>query len=246
MRKPRNRLQRGSSPRMRGALELPIHVVKDRGIIPAYAGSTCGHRSHRQILRDHPRVCGEHRVQGREVHHRRGSSPRMRGARFRGCASCRSTGIIPAYAGSTVNNDQGRVADQDHPRVCGEHGDQQGSQHEVSGSSPRMRGALCKHADGKPPWRIIPAYAGSTAGLMIKNLRERDHPRVCGEHTFWLACLSNMTGSSPRMRGAPHGSDPPLSLIRIIPAYAGSTLCARRARGGGGDHPRVCGEHGQQ
>ena len=72
--------------------------------------------------------------------------------------------------------------------------------------------------------RIIPAYAGSTAGLCFTASRPWDHPRVCGEHGRACARHWQVQGSSPRMRGA---------LVRflqrqdkggIIPAYAGSTL----------------------
>ena len=50
----------GSSPRMRGALFVADVMADGHGIIPAYAGSTEGHRQGPDLLRDHPRVCGEH------------------------------------------------------------------------------------------------------------------------------------------------------------------------------------------
>ena len=71
----------GSSPRMRGALEIAGVHEFDAGFIPAYAGST------RQVLktalggRVHPRVCGEHSRLGSLAVYSEGSSPRMRGAR---------------------------------------------------------------------------------------------------------------------------------------------------------------------
>ena len=55
--------------------------------------------------------------------------------------------------------------------------------------------------------------------------KTRDHPRVCGEHIKVYNGLDSRTGSSPRMRGAPTGrSGYWTTTIRIIPAYAGSTL----------------------
>ena len=50
----------GSSPRMRGthaARRMPRHRP---GIIPAYAGNTFVMSHDFSLLRDHPRVCGEH------------------------------------------------------------------------------------------------------------------------------------------------------------------------------------------
>ena len=50
-------------------------------------------------------------------------------------------------------------------------------------------------------------------------------------------------GSSPRMRGAPIIPSAPNMLLRIIPAYAGSTPATCTACRASKDHPRVCGEH---
>ena len=72
--------QRGSSPRMRGALEITRIELIEVGIIPAYAGSTSLTSFLMYRIKDHPRVCGEHSGRGDTVQFERGSSPRMRGA----------------------------------------------------------------------------------------------------------------------------------------------------------------------
>ena len=92
------------------------------GIIPAYAGSTEYKGGKLTIVGDHPRVCGEHRLDSAEESIRGGSSPRMRGAHV--CDCLRQT------------------KDQDHPRVCGEHEVIVKEAEPGEGSSPRMRGAL--------------------------------------------------------------------------------------------------------
>ena len=90
-----------------------------------------------------------------------GSSPRMRGAHLvNGCLG-NDSGIIPAYAGSTIVSclcpssrwDHPRVCGEhrqsgpprpwgrDHPRVCGEHSIKADDKKKGEGSSPRMRGA---------------------------------------------------------------------------------------------------------
>ena len=69
----------------------------------------------------------------------------MRGAPEPAGNAIAKAGIIPADAGSTVNNDQGRVADQDHPRGCGEHSPSASALCMIWGSSPRMRGAQLAH-----------------------------------------------------------------------------------------------------
>ena len=70
-----------------------------------------------------------------------------------------------------------------------------------------------------------------------------DHPRVCGEHELTLFENGLALGSSPRMRGTPFMRFCAVSLLGIIPAYAGNTVGGGRCGGGVRDHPRVCGEH---
>ena len=112
----------GSSPRMRGTHIDPRQRYFTTGIIPAYAGNT--HVGHCRTIhfRDHPRVCGEHVLNADASVCVRGSSPRMRGTRWRCQSGGRFDGIIPAYAGNTCWCRQLECRTRDHPRVCGEHG----------------------------------------------------------------------------------------------------------------------------
>ena len=68
-----------------------------------------------------------------------------------------------------------------------------------------MRGALLRELRQVVEYGIIPAYAGSTTFCLIKILKVRDHPRVCGEHPAMAKQVKQVKGSSPRMRGAPDG-----------------------------------------
>ena len=111
----------GSSPRMRGAPCDAPGQLRDEGIIPAYAGSTRLSLINNVLIRDHPRVCGEHRLLYLFRFRFRGSSPRMRGALVVEVAGDGDAGIIPAYAGSTISFALMWWAARDHPRVCGEH-----------------------------------------------------------------------------------------------------------------------------
>ena len=233
----------GSSPRMRGA--LPRHVPANSwgGIIPAYAGSTTCRWQMRLTCRDHPRVCGEHGRFPHAARGRRGSSPRMRGAHALDWSFGFDLGIIPAYAGSTDLIDPEGEDDEDHPRVCGEHRVDARRRFDLSGSSPRMRGAQVARRAHLLAHGIIPAYAGSTGPAASGRSCARDHPRVCGEHRPRGYGSRRLPGSSPRMRGAPLTSRQVFSNLGIIPAYAGSTWSARASLGKSWDHPRVCGEH---
>ena len=93
--------RRGSSPRMRGTLDILGSDGIAAGIIPAYAGNTGSFSNRDYGRRDHPRVCGEHvgsQFLGKIVE---GSSPRMRGTPNPRHVNKHLGGIIPAYAGNT-------------------------------------------------------------------------------------------------------------------------------------------------
>ena len=152
----------GSSPRMRGAREVPQVLLTPIRIIPADAGSTRNPAFVYPAFRDHPRGCGEHLFAASWQSAAGGSSPRMRGAPT-GYHPCgRPEGIIPADAGSTIANVLKKNDIRDHPRGCGEHEHLAVLLHSVGGSSPRMRGALRGRQRRGPEAGIIPADAGST------------------------------------------------------------------------------------
>ena len=130
----------------------------------------------------------------------------MRGAQGRVADHSMGSGIIPAYAGSTHYAGRHELSGEDHPRVCGEHNHQRWPSFVLSGSSPRMRGALRWEARLETIEGIIPAYAGSTSSTVALALPAWDHPRVCGEHWPMLQVTAEQWGSSPRMRGAPSAS----------------------------------------
>ena len=111
----------GSSPRMRGTRTPAPAQTEDTGIIPAYAGNTASCRVWSAASRDHPRVCGEHHGRVVKTSPTQGSSPRMRGTQLHGRHPVRMLGIIPAYAGNTMDFITATLTNGDHPRVCGEH-----------------------------------------------------------------------------------------------------------------------------
>ena len=152
----------GSSPRMRGTLQVTQVEREAVGIIPAYAGNTWPPAVAWCKAWDHPRVCGEHLlcVVGRREE--QGSSPRMRGTPVKSIAPSVAAGIIPAYAGNTPRHPRWSLSSRDHPRVCGEHHEPVENTLLNAGSSPRMRGTHGNAATTVAPNGIIPAYAGNT------------------------------------------------------------------------------------
>ena len=174
-------------------------------IIPAYAGNTPKRRSVAPRSRDHPRVCGEHRPAISKLTRALGSSPRMRGTRYRMVFATPVCGIIPAYAGNTRAIRPWTDVSWDHPRVCGEHPELGFQRHVIMGSSPRMRGTPVTDYRGATRHGIIPAYAGNTSNWLWWRFANRDHPRVCGEHLCPAFHATTIKGSSPRMRGTQGG-----------------------------------------
>ena len=159
-------LRTGSSPHTRGALFRQSVDEFNRGIIPAYAGSTAYGRTRSERRGDHPRIRGEHSLLGLPFNSSLGSSPHTRGALGAARRASKVTGIIPAYAGSTMPDAGSLSSMGDHPRIRGEH-------------SIRESPIMIKNG-------IIPAYAGSTFALQLFTVIYRDHPRIRGEHPYCI------------------------------------------------------------
>ena len=194
---------------MRGTPPLTVGTRPERGIIPAYAGNTMPVSRSTVARRDHPRVCGEHLGLIASCVGLGGSSPRMRGTLIPHLRFVVPVGIIPAYAGNTINMVTGIINGKDHPRVCGEHLPDRPVMTNRAGSSPRMRGTPVQEDGTSSRVGIIPAYAGNTTRNTCSARTTGDHPRVCGEHSDRLAQFVLFPGSSPRMRGTRrHGGLP--------------------------------------
>ena len=193
----------GSSPHARGAHGSEDGKHRLWGIIPACAGSTRWHSSELAMVRDHPRMRGEHQ---------RSHSQQLM-----------FSGIIPACAGSTPPQGRRPPRPRDHPRMRGEHIPCAMAFCSRLGSSPHARGA--QHADrvGGNASGIIPACAGSTALLSLVVAAGQDHPRMRGEHRASRGGQCGAKGSSPHARGALVYEMCRLNPSGIIPACAGST-----------------------
>ena len=94
------------------------------------------------------------------------------------------------------------------------------------GSSPHARGARCLRRDREHRRGIIPACAGSTSLTCFRVMTRRDHPRMRGEHKYYIIKTMRRAG--------------------IIPACAGSTTARAGIWFARRDHPRMRGEHLQR
>ena len=194
---------RGSSPHTRGAPYRWGMTARSPGIIPAYAGSTARGAVVLAGWMDHPRIRGEHWCLFQLGDPDGGSSPHTRGARpgipshssstpdhprIRGehaeaaHAYNHAVGSSPHTRGALVGAIHLHRMLADHPRIRGEHSGASRLGRPVRGSSPHTRGAHPRPHPVRDPYRIIPAYAGSTVLSPRLCCPGRDHPRIRGEH----------------------------------------------------------------
>ena len=130
----------GSSPRMRGKPQRRRLRHARRRIIPAHAGQTSNPPSLRLSGPDHPRACGANVYGLSSDFVQDGSSPRMRGKRWRSNRRIARFRIIPAHAGQTRIFAGLTALSTDHPRACGANSADVILCASIAGSSPRMRG----------------------------------------------------------------------------------------------------------
>jgi len=137
--------RRGSSPRLRGTRLIMFGRLRSIRFIPAPAGNTDPTRPRIPLLPVHPRACGEHRSGVQPDDRAIGSSPRLRGTRWRRLCWSERSWFIPAPAGNTIPASSTVRSRPVHPRACGEHLNIPSGAISVDGSSPRLRGTLKLH-----------------------------------------------------------------------------------------------------
>ena len=235
--------RRGSSPLTRGALRRLYYAMHVRGLIPAYAGSTARRVLLHCAASAHPRLRGEHEVRAEHVSGQWGSSPLTRGARGVVVDYPLASGLIPAYAGSTEARRDAPISSGAHPRLRGEHYRSISAVKSSTGSSPLTRGVLRVGWHRRRIVGLIPAYAGSTAGVSRWCCMGWAHPRLRGEHANPWGGDVSAEGSSPLTRGARCCGNRRILLAGLIPAYAGSTSVRTCVTSRTWAHPRLRGEH---
>ena len=192
---------RGSPPRVRGK---PAHLYVPKAaprITPACAGKTDSGSGAGSAGTDHPRVCGENRLDYADLWTYGGSPPRVRGKQAFLSRRGLWARITPACAGKTRSVTSVLPSSSDHPRVCGENCSFAFLTSVYFGSPPRVRGKPRSAPVKIQPRRITPACAGKTTGLSEKALSVSDHPRVCGENYKRYGAKVATDGSPPRVRG---------------------------------------------
>ena len=193
--------EHGSSPRVRGKLDVLRGQRPRPGLIPACAGKTWTPDSLAAGSGAHPRVCGENVSALGNLGSLLGSSPRVRGKHHLRREGRNRRRLIPACAGKTGVRAGICLVLTAHPRVCGENWRVRVRVAAHCGSSPRVRGKPRRLGGPLPALRLIPACAGKTTPRTAATLGRSAHPRVCGENHRVMRRSMVGPGSSPRVRG---------------------------------------------
>ena len=197
-------MDRGPSPRVRGAVNRWAGGRAGQGAIPARAGSSRASPTRPPVTRGHPRACGEQINRAKTMFSVMGPSPRVRGAECRVDLRVRHLGAIPARAGSRSSSITRSVVRRGHPRACGEQSAASAATPMEPGPSPRVRGADRVRAVVPGGEGAIPARAGSRPSSAGGWPRPGGHPRACGEQADLHVIGHAWGGPSPRVRGAGH------------------------------------------
>ena len=171
-----------------------------------------------------------------------GSSPRMRGTGHLVLKQGGAGRFIPAHAGNSAQGRGRRPHVAVHPRACGEQSAWPTYSSYGTGSSPRMRGTVTITEAEAAIYRFIPAHAGNRRRWPATARRSPVHPRACGEQMIAWNTRSEVSGSSPRMRGTDSRIPRRSFRERFIPAHAGNRSIDRHFSMTKPVHPRACGE----
>ena len=178
---------RGSPPRGRGKVVEMWQSASDPGITPAWAGkSLCCCLVHR-FPGDHPRMGGEKPFLFYGGSSDSGSPPHGRGKVHVLCLKGGNVGITPAWAGKSVISKAFANNHRDHPRMGGEKPRSYERGLFIVGSPPHGRGKVALFVFCINPIGITPAWAGKRLIRHCSGIMPRDHPRMGGEKSVFLA-----------------------------------------------------------
>ena len=244
-RRPKRRMEYGSSPRERGTRDLRTRAKLPGRFIPAGAGNAGRPGTSSSSRPVHPRGSGErggHQAVSSEAC---GSSPRERGTRRLVTVRHPNERFIPAGAGNARAPAASASSAPVHPRGSGERSGTAATISPRAGSSPRERGTRPRATAGAARSRFIPAGAGNAASRRAGWPRGPVHPRGSGEREIQGKAREAQSGSSPRERGTRESPGRGGPQRRFIPAGAGNANPTRPGKSRGPVHPRGSGERAQ-
>ena len=150
----------GSPPHVRGKVQKGQAISLIHGITPACAGKRLAYSCSKNLVEDHPRMCGEKLKFIAVAFSMWGSPPHVRGKVCFVPFPLFYHGITPACAGKRPKAAHRGRSCRDHPRMCGEKAQEIGKSLQLQGSPPHVRGKVQLKALRFGLTRITPACAG--------------------------------------------------------------------------------------
>ena len=159
---------------------------------------------------DHPRTCGEKKMELAFLRQMWGSPPHMRGKGAFGADETGWTRITPAHAGKRVGVASNKKLCEDHPRTCGEKKPNGHGRRPSAGSPPHMRGK----ASGGLPLRVAGGITPAHAGKRLKRSRS------IVPHAAIVPLFPSVCNKPAGSDGSPAGHDAPpfLPIENAAPA----------------------------
>ena len=227
---------------MRGQVWCGRNFSLLRRITPEDAGTSYPSNLFHNVIKDHPRGCGDKPDAFVLHYHLGGSPPRMRGQESRTVTSRVIQRITPADAGTSLDPRIRLYSPEDHPRGCGDKNYFSINFYWFIGSPPRMRGQVIPPGLSLSRCWITPADAGTSLLQPFPGKVPQDHPRGCGDKVRKASLAYCSTGSPPRMRGQDSIRYCLRLQLGITPADAGTSEQHSGSSGVERDHPRGCGD----
>ena len=232
----------GSPPLARGKAIVSCKGFVAHRITPACAGKRQRQQHFSGAIWDHPRLCGEKRLNILFTRSHEGSPPLVRGKAFLPPIGAFYRRITPACAGKRGWSLPWYCRYEDHPRLCGEKNEKGYVNFDYLGSPPLVRGKEIRYKTAITKAGITPACAGKSQVYVSHSITPWDHPRLCGEKSVSGAIGTSIAGSHPLVRGKGSGCIEYRCSYRITPACAGKSQWGKAEAGLVEDHPRLCGE----
>ena len=239
-----SRIERGTSPRVRGNHKGSSVVEGEWRNLPACAGEPAPAPPAQGPVPEPPRVCGGTPERHTRARPAGGTSPRVRGNPPVSRTARPDTRNLPACAGEPSGAREKNIPSKEPPRVCGGTPTNCWIWWAARGTSPRVRGNPWSTALGDATVRNLPACAGEP-GLAGGNLcRPTEPPRVCGGTSATNSNPVAPAGTSPRVRGNLSNGRPATVNRRNLPACAGEPIILAFGIEAVREPPRVCGGTG--
>ncbi len=215
---------------------------EDVGKIPARAGTTEQARHPTRACGEDPRAGGDDFMLAGHDGALVGRSPRGRGRRTSRRTTTSTPGKIPARAGTTKTKTRNDRLPVEDPRAGGDDCRPPHPPPPEEGRSPRGRGRRRRRDAASRLSGKIPARAGTTREQAGYRYANGEDPRAGGDDAASRATARAAYGRSPRGRGRRISFTMKQTLIRKIPARAGTTRSAVPAPTWRWEDPRAGGD----